>query len=108
MDDFLVIFVTASSAREAEALARALVAGGASACVNIVSRVVSIYEWKGEIAREAEALLIIKSRRDRFLLVREIVEANHSYDVPEVIAASLDEISPKYRAYLQGFFEKNA
>lgn len=104
MEDFIAVFATASSLDEAERIARALVSGKAAPCVNVVPGVVSVYEWKGAISRDAEWLMIIKSRRDRFPLVREIIEANHSYEVPEVIAVPLAEISAKYRSYIEGFF----
>jgi periplasmic divalent cation tolerance protein len=94
MDDFIAVFATSPSADEADRIARALVEGGAAPCVNVVPGIVSIYAWKGEVSRDGEWLMIIKSRRDRFPLVREIVEANHSYEVPEVIAVSLAEVSP--------------
>jgi periplasmic divalent cation tolerance protein len=108
MDDFIAVFATSPSADEADRIARALVEGGAAPCVNVVPGIVSIYAWKGEVSRDGEWLMIIKSRRDRFPLVREIVEANHSYEVPEVIAVSLAEVSPKYRAYLEDFFGDSA
>ena len=108
MDAFLVAFVTASSLEEAEGIARALVDGGAAPCVNILPGAVSIYRWRGETVREAEILMIVKTRRDLFPRVREIVEARHSYEVPEIVAAPLAELSPAYRDYLEGYFRENA
>ena len=108
MDDFIVCFATASSSEEAERIARALVEGGAAPCVNVVPGIVSVYAWKGAISRDGEWLMIIKSRRDRFPLVRDIIEANHSYEVPEVIAVPLADLSRTYREYIEGYFEGSA
>jgi len=108
MDDFIVCFATAASAEEAERIARALVEGGAAPCVNVVPGIVSIYAWKGAISRDGEWLMIIKSRRDRFPLVRDIIETNHSYEVPEVIAIPLADLSPKYLEYVEGYFGGSA
>lgn len=108
MDAFLVAFVTASSPGEAERIARALVEGGAAPCVNVLPGAVSIYRWRGETVREGETVMIVKTRRDLFPRVRAIVEANHSYEVPEIVAAELVELSPAYREYLEGYFGERA
>jgi len=108
MNEFIVIFVTAASVAEAEKIARSLIEAGAAPCVTIVPSLLSIYRWKGETRRDQECLMLIKTRRDRFSAVKEIVAALHSYEVPEVIAVPLAEISERYRSYLEGYFEEGA
>ena len=105
MDHFIIVFVTTSSKEEAEKIARRLIEGGVAPCANIVPLFVSIYEWKGEVHRDEECLMIIKSRKDLFPKLTEIVQKFHSYEVPEIIAVDLAEISDKYRAYLEGYFK---
>ena len=58
---FSLVFSTVSSQEEGTKIAEKLVGEGLAACVNVVPSVVSVYEWKGEIERAGEALLIIKS-----------------------------------------------
>jgi periplasmic divalent cation tolerance protein len=108
MDEFIVVFVTASGTDEAERIAFALVEGGAAPCVSIVPAVVSVYRWKGELQRDREALLMIKTRRILFERIREIVEAAHSYEVPEIIAVPLTHVSAAYRAYLESYFAESS
>lgn len=108
MDDYIVVVVTAASVEEAERIARALVDGGAAPCVNIVPAVVSIYRWKGETMKDAEACMLIKARSGDFQRIRDIVEANHTYEVPEVIAVPLAALSERYRAYLDSYFNESA
>jgi len=104
MDEFILAFVTTSSKEEAEKIAKRLVDAKAAPCINIIPSCVSIYEWQGKISKDEESLMIIKSRKDSFPKIKETVESLHSYDVPEVIAVPVGDISEKYRSYLEGFF----
>ena len=66
MTDKIVVLSTASSADEAEKIARRLVEDRLAACVNLVPGMRSFYRWKGSIEDSQEWLLIVKSSRDRF------------------------------------------
>ena len=105
MLDFVMIFVTVSSKEEGERIARRLIDSGTAPCVNIIPACLSIYRWKGETCRDEESLMIIKSRGELFPKVKEIVESLHSYEVPEVIAVPLADVSERYRMFLEGFFK---
>ena len=81
----VVVFVTTPEA-EAQGLAEVLVREKRAACVNIVSRVRSVYWWQGEIESDDESLLIIKTAASLLDDLVEVVKRTHSYEVPEVIA----------------------
>jgi periplasmic divalent cation tolerance protein len=102
---FTLIFVTTPSRDEAERIASALIGRGLAPCINIIPSCLSLYQWKGEVCRDEESLMIIKSRKDLFPKVKEVVEELHSYDVPEVVAVPLDLVSEKYGGYLEEYFE---
>ena len=63
---FQIVLTTCPDAACAERIARALVAEGLAACVNILPAVRSIYKWKGKIEDAGEQLLGIKSAAARF------------------------------------------
>ena len=105
MDEFVVVLVTASSVDEAEEIAMKLINSGLTPCVNIIPKCLSIYQWKDELNRDEEALMIIKARRGDFQALADAVESYHSYDVPEIIALDVHSISDKYLAFLDGFFK---
>ena len=91
-----VVLVTASSRKEGEKIAGALVKEKLAACVNIVSPVASIFSWKGRLCKEREALLVIKTRRALFPRLATRVKALHSYEVPEIIALPIEAGWPEY------------
>ena len=97
----IVVLVTAGSAQNAEAIARALVSEQLAACVNVVPGVRSIYRWEGRVTEDLEWLLIVKTLASRFAAVEARVKTLHTYQVPEVIA--LDVVAGS-RVYLEWLF----
>ena len=102
MTDKIVVLSTASSAAEAETIARRLVDERLAACVNVVTGVRSFYRWKGKIEKSPEWLLVIKSSRGRFEELRAALEKLHSYDVPEVFALPVVEGTKNYLHWMEG------
>ena len=101
MADEIAIFVTADSPELARKIAEALVERRLAACVNLVPEIESIYRWQGEIQRDREILLIVKSIRSRFDEIEALVRELHTYQVPEVIAVSMDHGSTAYLNWLR-------
>ena len=99
--DPIVVLMTAANREEANRIAETLVEARLAACVQILPEIQSIYRWQGEVARENEVMLLVKSTLDKFdeidLAVREI----HSYETPEIIGLPVAAISEPYLAWLQ-------
>lgn len=108
MDDFIVVYVTAGSADEAEHLAQTLVEERLAACVNRLKSVRSIYRWQGQVEQSDEELLIIKTRKNLFSLLEKRVRELHSYSVPEVIALPVIAGSAGYLNWLRDQVERAA
>ena len=105
MDEFAIVLVTASGRDEAEEIATRLISSGLSPCVNIITSCHSIYQWKGEFVKDDEVLMLIKSRRSDFGELSAMVHKMHSYDVPEILAVGISDISERYLGYFTRFFE---
>jgi periplasmic divalent cation tolerance protein len=86
MKECIVVLVTAPDAEVGAGIARALVEEKLAACGNVVPGLRSIYRWQGKVEDASEALLVLKTTRERFKEVVDRVRALHPYDVPEVIA----------------------
>lgn len=77
-------FITCANAKEARKIAQALLRKRLIACANIVPKIESHYWWKGKIAKNSEALLIIKSRKNLVKKIIEEIKALHSYELPVI------------------------
>lgn len=96
---FVTVLTTTASGAEAEAIAEALLADGLAACVQILA-ISSRYVWQGEIRREPEQLLLIKTREPLFEMVRARIRTLHSYDTPEIVALPIAAGDADYLAWL--------
>lgn len=99
-DSHCIVLCTVPDAEQGAALAEGLVDGRLAACVNIVPGLTSIYRWQGAVQRDAECLLIIKTRQDRFEALRDTLQARHPYELPEIIAVPLSGGLPAYLAWI--------
>jgi len=95
-----VVLTTAGSEDEASMIASAMVERGLAACVNVVAGVRSTYRWKGQVHTESEWLLVIKTRTERYELIRRTIRELHSYEVPEVIMLEVADGDPDYLAWI--------
>ena len=91
-----LIFSTAANEEQAASIARSLVSERLAACVNIVGPLRSIYRWRDAIEDDREFLLVIKTRATLYIKVEKRIRELHSYEVAEVISASIDRGSPPY------------
>jgi periplasmic divalent cation tolerance protein len=102
MTDVLLVLCTCSSQAEASQMAHALVSEGVAACVNMVPAVESVYRWQGKIETSQEILLMIKTTRERFKELQDLIVKLHSYETPEVIAVDVMDGLEKYLVWLKG------
>ena len=100
MTEALVVLITVSSPQEGEAIAQALVEEELAACVNVISGVTSLYRWQGELQKEGEVLLVVKSRQELFERLAARVRQLHSYQVPEIIALPVVAGDKDYLSWL--------
>jgi periplasmic divalent cation tolerance protein len=96
-----VVMTTVSSDEDADALAADLVGGRLAACVQRLL-IRSTYRWDGEVVTEPEVLLLVKTTSDRVDAVVEHLEANHPYEVPEILVVGDVEASAPYLAWIAG------
>lgn len=94
----LIVFTTTSTA-DAEQLAEAIVDTKLAACVQIIPSIKSIYVWQGELQKEEESLLLIKTLPEKYAELESFIKANHSYDVPEIVAVEAERVSGDYFAW---------
>lgn len=99
----LIVFTTTPDAEEGERLAKALVENRLAACVQVLPQMTSFYFWEGEIHREPEHLLLIKTAEEKYDKLEEWLLENHSYDEPEIVAVEAENVSEGYLKWLNGY-----
>jgi periplasmic divalent cation tolerance protein len=97
---FRIVFVTAGTASNAKHLARALVETRLAACVNVVSRIRSVYRYKGRVHDDREWLLLVKTRASHLAKIGKLIHSLHAYEVPEILSVRMDRGDPRYLAWL--------
>lgn len=88
--------MTAPGVGAAEAVVRSLLDERLVACGNIVPGAVSLYRWEGEVHRDEEAVVILKTRKQLVPRVLERARTLHPYDVPELLVHEVADGNPEY------------
>ncbi len=96
----VLVLTTVGADFDARSLAHTLVDLRFAACVNIVPRIESVYQWEGKVTVDGEQLLIIKTSDERIATLREELFRRHPYTVPEFIVIPISETSDSYGAWL--------
>ena len=104
----LLVLTTLPAAEAAEALAEQIVEARLAACVQILPQMTSIYIWEGEVQKEGEVLLLIKTLPEKWEELREFITANHTYEVPEVVAMQCDRVGDAYGRWLGDVLDQPA
>lgn len=84
-NDAVLVYSTCPDEATAREIGGALVGERMAACVNVIPGMRSIYRWEGEIAEDAEVVMIAKTRAALADDVTKAIIARHPYDTPAVI-----------------------
>ena len=93
---YVVVFVTCPDRETAESIAQEIVEKKLAACVNITGEIKSVYFWKGNIEKDREYLMIIKTTEDLFEDLERSIKEKHPYTVPEIIGMPIIKGSKEY------------
>lgn len=102
MAEARVVLTTIGDEQKASDLASALVERRLAACVNIVGPIRSVYRWKGNVERETEFLLIIKTTSDQAARLEAAFKELHPYELPERVELAVEGGSEDYLAWIAG------
>ena len=60
----------------------------------------SFYRWKGQVERDAERQLVIKTTRDRLPALEARLRELHSYELPEFLVLPVDQGAQAYLTWI--------
>lgn len=98
--EYVLVLTTLPADADAAAFARTLVTERLAACVNLLAPMESVYEWEGEMQRDTERQLIMKTIRVRLDALWQRVRELHPYDVPEFVVLPIVDGSDAYLRWL--------
>jgi len=98
--NYAIVLITTPKDK-AKDIAKFIVQEKLGACVNIISGVESIYWWKGEIETSEESLLIVKTLKEKIVLLIEKVKAIHPYTVPEIVSLNIESGIESYLKWIE-------
>ena len=95
-EERILALITCPNTETSDALASAFLEQELAACVNIVPGISSVYRWEGQICRDSEHLLIVKTlvthRQELLTLLKSI----HPYEEPELLFLPVHSGSESY------------
>lgn len=98
-DAYVMVQVTTVSADEAARIARAAVDGGLAGSAQL-SPLRTRYRWQGEVHESDEYLITMYTRRDRFDALARAVRAQHSYEVPQIVALPILDATASFLRWI--------
>jgi periplasmic divalent cation tolerance protein len=96
----IIVFTTVPTPEAAELMAESLVRARLAACVQILPQMTSVYAWEGAVQREPEHLLLIKTLEEKYDALEMAIRAEHSYEVPEIVAIPASNVSADYLSWM--------
>src|SRR4051794_1474080 len=103
----IIVLTTAPTSAHAEELAEKIVNAKLAACVQILPKMTSVYVWEGKLQKENEHLMLVKTLPEIWERVRDFIKANHSYNVPEVVAIETEKVSKPYLKWMEQILDEN-
>jgi periplasmic divalent cation tolerance protein len=96
-----VVLITIKSRQGARKLAEQILQHRLAACITVIPQVDSLYWWEEKICNESEALMVIKTVKNRITALQDFVTKNHPYDTPQFVVLTPSSVSKPYQSWLE-------
>lgn len=100
MTNYIEISWTSGSLDEARRVARFLVQERLVACAQITPWIESIFMWNNQLETAQESKITLKTRLENYEKVREVIQRNCTYEVPEITYKLIDGGNESYLNWL--------
>lgn len=99
-EECIEIHWTSGTLDEARRISRYLVQERYVACAQIVPWIESVFLWDGQLETTQESKIVLKTRREHYDKIREIIEQNCKYEVPEITWFKIEGGNKSYMDWL--------
>lgn len=97
--DIILFYVPFGSADSARICGEAAIQEKLAACIN-VSSATSVYPWEGELQRDAETILLLKTIPERADALADFLHIRHPYDTPAIVRWPA-QVNDRYGAWMR-------
>jgi uncharacterized protein involved in tolerance to divalent cations len=94
-NDFIQIETTFENQEDAERVVKVLLEKNLIACGQWCD-IVSAYNWKGQMRKDNEVLLKVKTQDVLYNDCEKIIKENHPYEIPQIVATRYEFGSKEY------------
>jgi len=94
--EVVMMFATLGSRDEAERAGEKLVEMRLAACGSIIPTVHTFYFWEGRMRRNHEALLLLKTTREKVAEIEDFMRGETAYEPPDVLVVAVESGLPQY------------
>ena len=81
-------------------IAENIVAQKLAACVNVLPAVYSVYHWQDNVESAKENMILIKTTKEKYAPLEQVITSLHPYEVPEIIAVDISNGLPDYLKWI--------
>lgn len=101
MDEIIYLLSTTFNKKDdAERIVESLLEQELIACAQLSGPITSMYRWKGQVEKEQEYKLEVKTLEKHFGKVKEVILSLHPYDTPELLGAKTASCNEQYLAWM--------
>lgn len=98
--EYVIVLTTLPADADAQEFAVALVEERLVACANVLPAMQSVYRWDGRVEQDTERQVVLKTSRERVVLLWERVRDLHPYDVPEFVVLPVIDGNDAYLRWI--------
>ncbi len=96
----IAVVTTVGNKKEARRMAHAVVEAKLAACAQI-SRIDSVYAWKGKIESGKEYRVLLKTVEAHYPAIERAIRDLHSYELPAIHAFAFEHVSQDYADWIE-------
>jgi len=84
-----ILMTTFPDLEQAKQVAKTIVTNKLAACINILPKMTSIYQWQGNLEEGEELMLVIKTEVDCIDKLQKTILEMHPYELPEIVVVPI-------------------